>query len=182
MRKIICIAGETASGKDTLTDMVSWETGIPKVVSYTDAPKRTDQTEGKEHYFLTPEQFDRVLEEQTVIAYTKIGKTGYRYCATLESLKADKVLYIIDPAGIHDLKSKHLPDTEIKVAYIYTPLEVRRRRASVRGNFNFDERVRNEEAQFEDFHKNREADTVIYNFGDISEAEKMLASFVEGGK
>ena len=99
-RQIICIVGETASGKDNLTDMVSRETGIPKVVSYTDAPKRTDQTEGKEHYFLTPEQFDKVLKEQTVIAYTKIGETGYRYCATLEAITADKVLYIIDPAGV----------------------------------------------------------------------------------
>lgn len=79
-RKILTIVGRTSSGKDYIARRLSTIFNYPLVVSHTTRPIRKKETNGVEHWFDTKEEFQNVLDNQTAIAYTKIGE--YEYCAT----------------------------------------------------------------------------------------------------
>ena len=160
-KKIYCLVGRTGSGKDTIADAVTKQTGIRKVVSFTDAPKRSDQTEGKEHYFLSKGAMDSVLSEQHAIAYTQIGNN--RYCATLEEIGTEPVLYIIDPKGIYYMKEHFADQIDLTVFYIFAPEKTRRERTKNRGNFDFEERMNAENEEFTEFCKNNKTIFIMNN-------------------
>ena len=147
------VAGRCASGKDTLVDNLCRLTGWKKVVSFTDAPIRSDQTQDVEHHFCTKEGFDKVMEGNVILAYTQIG--DYRYCATLASI-VDKVkFYIIDPAGIKYLKDRFSEVLNLVVIYVDVPEEERRRRMlATRPGFDADTRIAAENEQFDEFERN----------------------------
>ena len=132
---IFCICGRTASGKDSLTDAISRELGIPKIISFTNRPKRTGEDDTK-HIFLSNEQTQKLLDSCTPAAYTEIGE--YKYFTTVDQLEAMLVehgclLYVIDPNGIEFLKSK-MPDKRIVIIYINVPRLICKQRAEARGD------------------------------------------------
>ena len=82
--KLICIVGETASGKDSIIKaavekMSNYE--IRTVCSYADRPKRENETDGIEHYFITTEEFNKLKEERKddILAYTHIKRKTCRH-------------------------------------------------------------------------------------------------------
>lgn len=70
MENLYLIIGRSMAGKDTLTNLVAEKTRLSKVISYTDAPMRSDQKNGREHWFLYVPEMDKLLAEQRWI----IGK------------------------------------------------------------------------------------------------------------
>ena len=166
-KRLYLIVGETASGKDTVAQILSQRLGIPIVVSYTDAPIRSDQAEGVSHYFLTKEEFDRILETGSVIAYTQIGASGYRYCATLEAIPGDRAIYVIDPNGIADMKARVNSlglSVELVTIFIDVPRFIREHRAASRQGFDVQARIEREERQFERFRESCGWDIRVENF------------------
>jgi len=170
--KLICIVGETASGKDSVTKaaiekMSNYE--IRTVCSYADRPKRENETEGVEHYFISTEEFNKLKEERKddILAYTHIEKdgVGYQYMALNDELEKSHV-YVIDPQGLKFLKEKYSAIVDIVSVYIYASLDTRRKRATIRSDFNdkFEERVVAETEQFNVFRHNREYDYRIDNY------------------
>lgn len=107
---IICVVGKTSSGKDTVAKLIKELYGYDMVVSYSTAPIRKDQIEGVHHYFIDDAKMEELLKNESIIAYTKNATTGVQYCATLESLKSDPAVYIINPDGINYLKSTNICD------------------------------------------------------------------------
>lgn len=105
---IICIIGESLSGKTTLADWIERQYGIKMIQSYTDRPRRSEDEDG--HTFLTSEEFD-LLREEDMIAHTKYG--DYRYCC-LKSDVQDENTYVIDEDGYLMLLSKHRNVYDIK--------------------------------------------------------------------
>ena len=80
---IICIVGRTASGKDHIGNIISERLNIPMVVSYTTRPKRENEANGREHWFISDETADNMLRNNDcVLGYTKIG--GVRYFGMTE--------------------------------------------------------------------------------------------------
>ena len=51
---IITIVGPSGSGKTTMANIMS-ENGIPTIVSYTTRTMSEEETNGKEHWFVSPE-------------------------------------------------------------------------------------------------------------------------------
>ena len=131
-KTIICIVGRTSSGKDYISKRLSTILNYPLVVSHTTRPKRDNETNGVEHWFDTKEEFDALMQNNTVIAYTKIGE--YEYCALLEDI-GDNAIYIIDPHGIEYLKQNFKDQINLKIIYIYCDEYIRRARASTRSDF-----------------------------------------------
>ena len=84
-KTIITIIGRSGVGKDYIAKRLSTILNYPLVVSHTTRPIRSNETNGVEHWFDSKEEFQNVLDNQTVIAYTKIGE--YEYCATLEDIE-----------------------------------------------------------------------------------------------
>lgn len=161
-KTIVAICGRTSSGKDYIAKRLSTILDYPLVVSHTTRPIRSNETNGVEHWFDSKEEFQNVLDNQTVIAYTKIGE--YEYCATLEDIE-DNCIYVIDKNGIDYLQEHFKNQINLKIIYIYCDEHIRRARASTRSDFKiaWEDRNKAEDAQFTEFESLREWDLLIDN-------------------
>ena len=167
--KIVCVLGETCSGKDHVLkealNRLPKKKKLRMVCSYADRPMRDGETEGIEHYFISTEEFNKLKKEREndILAYTHIkndtdpNAQGYQYMALVDELKNSQ-LYVIDPKGLQNLVDRHGDKYDIIPIYIHASLEQRRERAkNTRSDYltEFDKRVENEKAQFENFKKNK---------------------------
>ena len=173
--KLICIVGETASGKDTVVNETIrrfYDYRIRQVCSYADRPMRNNETNGVEHYFITTDEFNELKENRKddILAYTHIidennpNSHGYQYMALTDEVNKSQI-YIIDYIGLKNLKELHGDNISIVSVYITAPYETRMNRAKERSDFNtsFKKRVENEQAQFDEFSESREYDYKIIN-------------------
>lgn len=95
-QKIICIVGPSGSGKTTLANIASKELDIPTLCSYTTRPKRENEINGVEHFFVSKGEMPT---KDKMLAYTKFG--NYEYWASIEQIPADKpIIYVIDEKGL----------------------------------------------------------------------------------
>ena len=161
-KTILCTVGRTGSGKNYISERLSTILDYPLVVSHTTRPKRDNETNGVEHWFDTKEEFDTLIQNNTMIAYTKIGE--YEYCALLEDI-GDNAIYIIDPHGIEYLKQNFKNQINLKIIYMYCDEYIRRARASTRSDFKiaWEDRNKAEDEQFTEFEMNRPWDLLIDN-------------------
>ena len=67
---LIVISGPSGSGKDTVMQRMK-ERGLPFhfVVTATTRPKRTNEIQGKDYFFVSKEEFARMIEENELIEY-----------------------------------------------------------------------------------------------------------------
>ena len=181
MKKLICIVGETAKGKDTLANILNKEYGYRKVVSYATRPKRDYETEGVEHYFINKFEAQRLKKWSKIVAHTVIGE--YEYSSTADELNKSDI-YIIDPAGLVDLasniKQKGL-DIELFVVYVTCSDSIRDERARKRGDDYriLRNRIISEKDMFEKFDKSELYDLKYVNDGNLDDLKK-FASEING--
>ena len=157
---LLCIMGESSSGKDTLVNKLCEMTGYNQLVSYTTRPRRVN--EGDTHIFVTNEDYQQMFEEGQVAAYTEINNC--KYWCTINQLYQNDV-YIIDCQGVEVLKSLNLPNLRMVTVYVNVPEEIRKERAKSRGDDMdvYRSRCLSERQQFRDMKKNMNVDYVIPN-------------------
>lgn len=143
------------------------EFGLKPVVSYATRDMRENETDGVEHYFITPEVAKEKMETEHILAYTRIGEN--EYFATVEAIN-DSNLYIIDPKAIKYLKEHFHNIITTKVIYIITDNELRMERARKRDNKDFikafEKRNAEENEQFTEFEENEGWDLLLLNNND----------------
>ena len=161
-KTIIAIVGRSSSGKTYIAKRLSTILGYKEVVSHTTRPMRSNETNGVEHWFNSKEEFQNILDNQMIIAYTKIGED--EYCATLEDIE-DNCIYVIDYDGIKYLQEHFKDQINLKIIYIYCDEHIRRARASTRSDFKtaWEDRNKAEDEQFTEFEANRPWDLMIDN-------------------
>jgi len=93
-KTIVCIIGESGSGKTTFAEYTKNKHNVNMIESYTDREKRTPDEIG--HTFLSKKEFDN-LHHEDMIAFTEFG--GKRYCC-LHSQVEDLCTYVIDEFGL----------------------------------------------------------------------------------
>ena len=161
-----------------ITKKIIHDLKLKFVVSYTTREKREKETEGVEHYFISPEAAKEKLHTEQILAYTKIGEI--EYFSTLETLN-DSNLYIIDPLGIKYLRS-NFPKLHIKVIYIMTDSDLRMKRAKSRDNKDFiksfEKRNAAEDKQFTEFENEKSYDYIIFNNNEQKSAVKVLIDYI----
>ena len=69
MGKIFCLMGKSSSGKDTIFSKIKndKDLNLKPVVSYTTRPKRINETQGVEYFFINKEDLDKFENENKVI-------------------------------------------------------------------------------------------------------------------
>ena len=106
--RIIVVSGPSGVGKTTLVEtMLEHSSSIVRSVSATTRLPRSGETDGVDYHFLPKSEFERLIEQNGLVEWTKYGENYYGTLkSTLEStIKAGKdIILIIDVDGAIQLK------------------------------------------------------------------------------
>ena len=167
---LMCIMGESSSGKDTLVSQICKTSNLTQLISYSTRPQR--KNEGATHIFVGEDIYNSMKENNEIAAYTNINNN--RYWSTVEQLY-DSDFYVIDPVGVDSLKNLNLPNLRIVTVYINVPEDIRKERAMKRGDdvVTYKARCFSERNQFREMKKNMDVDYVVPNI-DFAKAFSVL--------
>ena len=175
--KIITLTGKTSTGKDSAARYIEEEYGIHPIVSYTTRDIRVGEEDGREHYFISDEEMDKLEKRDDILAWTQFDKTGFRYCASIKDLDDDGIYtYIIDPNGIKWLKEHYKGNAEIISLYFDLSETAIMRRALIRGDIRevIEERLDSEREQFDAFKESGKYDALIDSSKNIDDVHQQL--------
>ena len=175
--KIITLTGKTSTGKDSAARYIEEEYGIHPIVSYTTRDIRVGEENGREHYFISDEEMDKLEKRDDILAWTQFDKTGIRYCASTKDLDDDGIYtYIIDPNGIKWLKENYKGNAEIISLYFDLSETAIMRRALIRGDIRevIEERLNSEREQFDAFKESGKYDALIDSSKNIDDVHQQL--------
>lgn len=159
MKELIGIIGKTSSGKDTLAHYIAKKYGIQAICSYTTRPMREYETEGVQHHFISNKVADEKIKNEHLLAYTYNDLTGVKYFSTVEQIKDDIMVYIINPDGV-DWFNKNADSSLVKMTTIYVDLDEEDilKRAELRGDdMNVtNKRLNSEREEFDKFRDSKQ--------------------------
>lgn len=106
--RIIVVSGPSGVGKTTLVETIlEHSSSIVRSVSATTRLPRSGETDGLDYHFLPKSEFERLIEQNGLVEWTKYGENYYGTLkSTLEStIKAGKdIILTIDVDGAIQLK------------------------------------------------------------------------------
>lgn len=138
MKNLIVFCGKSASGKDTYLNLLTqdeykdlWKKEISSVVSCTTRPKRDNEIDGKDYYFITKEEMLEKLVRDEMYEITEFN--NWFYGTPRSSIKEDKInIGIFNPEGIKILSEEYTNDLKILCVYFKTDDKTRLMRSLAR--------------------------------------------------
>lgn len=184
-KKLICICGKAASGKDILTNMISKELSIPILISHTSRPMRSGEIQDKTYHFVSSKDFNNLLKDNKMLEHTVYNITSenrvYHYGLCKEEVdKYHYALVILNPHGIDQvLKTEYKDNLET----ILIDCDDRTRLLRY---LNRDENVNVEEC-IDRFHRDKKdfnneklkTDYIVYNNSILDKAYSQLKDIVK---
>ena len=84
--RVVVLSGPSGSGKSTIVDRLVNESPVKmtKAISATTRPPRVQEADGRDYYFLTPEEFETRLQQEEFVEYAEVHSSGHWY-GTLKS-------------------------------------------------------------------------------------------------
>jgi len=136
MSKLFIISGLSGSGKDSVIEGLKKDgLDYSQVITTTTRARRENETEGNPYYFVTRDQFQKMLKQDEFFEWAEVYDNYYGNSkqAVQEALAGDRpVILRIDPQGAKTVKEK-LP--QAMVIFIVPPsLEVLEQRLKERGS------------------------------------------------
>lgn len=114
---IICIVGQSGSGKTHMSHFLQKNKNIPTIVSLTDRPMRKGEKNGIDHLFVDRFTMNLHLQNQDFIAHTLYG--GFNYGALHEDIKKYPICsYVIDEKGLEEITKNFSDKYHIISVYI----------------------------------------------------------------
>lgn len=177
---LFVISGPSGAGKGTLVQRLVERVPHTWVsISATTRAPRTGEIDGLHYRFMTPEEFERIIEEGGFVEWANVHSHYYGTPTgpIIEHLEAgDSVLLEIDVQGGFQVREK-FPDA--KLLFIAPPsMEVLEQRLRGRGTDSDEEiakRLRNAKGELE---ASKDYDIVVVN-DDLEEATDKLAEVLE---
>ena len=184
MGKIFCLMGKSSSGKDTIFKKIrdDEELNLKPIVSYTTRPKRTNETNGVEYFFINEKELNKFQKEDKVIekrVYHTVHGDWY-YCTINDEqidLESNNYLLITTLESYKSLKD-YFGEDKVYPLYIHVEDGIRLQRALDREknqeNPNFDELCRRFLADNRDFSKENLSTLKINEFYTNKELEECI--------
>jgi len=120
---MIVLSSPSGAGKTTLVKMLSEIDNFEISVSHTTRQPRPDETTDKDYFFITKDEFERLIKNEEFLEYAKVFKNFYGTTRTPVIDKLDKgknVLVDIDWQGADQIKNKKL-DYKLITFFILPP-------------------------------------------------------------
>lgn len=146
--RIFVISGPSGSGKTTLARRLLADTQLKKKlvksVSLSTRPKRSQEKEGRDYFFISPQEFRRRLKEQKILEWTRY--LGYYYAtprdfAEQQLQKGKSILLCLDLKGARKIKREY-PEESVTIFVFPPSLEALRKRIEGRCSRTKKEEVR----------------------------------------
>tara|TARA_B100001057_G_scaffold291592_1_gene291650 strand:+ start:250 stop:882 length:633 start_codon:yes stop_codon:yes gene_type:complete len=120
---MIVLSSPSGAGKTTLVNLLSKLDNYEVSISHTTRKPRLNEVPDKDYYFVTEENFKRLIKNQEFLEYAKVFNNFYGTTRTPVINKLDKgknVLFDIDWQGADQIKNKKL-DYKLITFFILPP-------------------------------------------------------------
>jgi guanylate kinase len=120
---MIILSSPSGAGKTTLVNLLSKQKNFEISVSHTTRLPRPNETPDKDYYFVSDEEFKRLINNQEFLEYAKVFENYYGTTRTPVIDKLNKnhnVLFDIDWQGADQIKNKRL-DYKLITFFILPP-------------------------------------------------------------
>ncbi len=108
---IVILSSPSGAGKTTLVKKISQENNFKISISHTTRKPRTNETNGKDYFFTSEEEFKNLIKNKRFLEYAKVfgNYYGSSKSQVLESLnKGENVIFDIDWQGTEQIKKEKL--------------------------------------------------------------------------
>tara|TARA_Y100000590_G_scaffold470309_1_gene663513 strand:- start:7524 stop:8156 length:633 start_codon:yes stop_codon:yes gene_type:complete len=108
---IIILSSPSGAGKTTLVRKISNLSNYIISISHTTRKPRTNETNGKDYFFVSEEEFNKLIKEDEFLEYAKVFENYYGSVKkkVIENLENGKnVIFDIDWQGTEQIKNKKL--------------------------------------------------------------------------
>lgn len=172
--------GRTGAGKTVIAHAVCEKLGLKQVKSLTTRLPRNENEKNNswDHYFVSNEEFDSIGNREGFAAYTEIN--GNRYATTFDELDKSDV-YVIDPAGVKNLKESCGDQYKFIEIYIRVPYRLNEQRFIDRGGTKqeFKSRYDDESVQFAEYEKEQMFDYHLLNDKPLDESVDIVCEWIK---
>ena len=120
---MIILSSPSGAGKTTLVNLISKLDNFEISISHTTRKPRPNEIPNKDYYFVSENEFDRLIKNQEFLEYAKVFNNFYGSTRTpvINSLnKGKNVLFDIDWQGADQIKNKKL-DYKLITFFILPP-------------------------------------------------------------
>ncbi len=107
---LIVLSGPTCSGKDSvMRNLLRRNKNMRRLVTTNSRPKRKEEKEGIDYYFISKEQFEKLIAQEAFLEWVEYrgDYRGSQKKHVLEALKSGKdVIWRIDVRGVKNIYNK----------------------------------------------------------------------------
>ena len=120
---MVILSSPSGAGKTTLVKLLAKKNNFYVSVSHTTRKPRPNETDGKDYFFVTDEEFKRLIKNQEFLEYAKVFNNYYGTSRTpvIQNLeKNQNVIFDIDWQGADQIKNKKM-DYKLITFFILPP-------------------------------------------------------------
>ena len=143
---LLTITGPSGVGKDTVTDIIIQKSNFRRLGTYTTRPMREGEIEGDHHFYVTPEEFEKLDAKEKFEDHIVINKIHYAIATDKirEALaQGENLILVIQVNGVRMIR-KHYPEA-ISVYLLPPSEEANKERFKERGDAEKDMKARMKE-------------------------------------
>ena len=136
---VVILSGVSSIGKDRVKELLlkDPELGLMEIISLTTRPKRADEKDGLDYYFVDHRNFAAAAREHRLLEYTEFN--GYYYGTPAEHAEflmamGKNVLICVEAQGVGQIRIKH-PDN---MAFFLVPTSMAELEKQVRQRYKDD--------------------------------------------
>ena len=108
---IVILSSPSGAGKTTLVKKIAKENSFIISISHTTRKPRTNETNGKDYFFTSEEEFKNLIKQKEFLEYAKVFENYYGSSKkqVFENLnKGENVIFDIDWQGSEQIKNQNL--------------------------------------------------------------------------
>ena len=120
---IIILSSPSGAGKTTLVKEISKRNNFQISISHTTRKPRSNETNGKDYYFVSDSEFKNLIDENKFLEYAKVFQHYYGSSKDVVFKKlnnGENVIFDIDWQGTHQIKKQKL-NYKIVTIFILPP-------------------------------------------------------------
>ena len=120
---MVVLSSPSGAGKTTLVNLLSKQDNFEISISHTTRQPRPNETQDKDYYFVSDQEFKRLIKNEEFLEYAKVFNNYYGTTRTpvIDKLnKGKNVLFDIDWQGADQIKNKNL-DFKLITFFILPP-------------------------------------------------------------